>query len=311
MPTRSTQHLKPMRRLLFTATFCTLLISSSNVRADHHKLITKVKNNKAMVTTFFEKLLSEPEELKAICHKDFTFTYMGKIPKKYTLLEYGKAYNTDDFFSSWLAHVSKVLPDGIELNTLHMIADEKGVAVRQKGKAKGKYAQYNNDYSWHFLFKDGKIHSIEEFNSDVLVAKALYGRALRKRDPEAQKAKDLKSLASMAYETFASGDSEGWAKLHTNDLKFTIFGDLPHSGVKIGTDAVIEEVFKVIPTHWKNFKVVPMRTNVIENKVFVQVKITADNLDSESMHVFSIKGGKIASFTAFDDTDSMRKAMIK
>jgi hypothetical protein len=29
------------------------------------------------------------------------------------------------------------------------------------------------------------------------------------------------------------------------------------------------------------------------------------------MHVFSIKGGKIASFTAFDDTDSMRKAMIK
>ena len=300
-----------MKPLFFTATFCALLISSSNVRADHHKLITKVKNNKAMVTMFFEKLLSKPEELKAICHEDFTFTYMGKIPKKYTLLEYGKAYNADDFFSSWLAHVGKVVPDGIELNTLHMITDEKGVAVRQKGKAKGKYAQYNNDYSWHFLFKDGKIYSIEEFNSDVLVAKALYGRVLRKRDPEAQKAKDLKSLAFMAYETFASGDSEGWAKLHTNDLKFTVFGDLPHSGVKIGTDAVIEEVFKVIPTHWKNFKVSPIGTNVIGNKVFVRVKITADNLDSESMHIFSVKDGKIASFTAFDDTDSMRKAMIK
>ena len=300
-----------MRPLFLTATLCVLLTSSSNLRADHHELSTKVKTNKAMVTMFFDKILSKPEELKAICHEDFTFTYMGKIPKEFTLLEYGKAYNADDFFSSWLDHVGKVVPDGIELNTLHMIADEKGVAVRQKGKAKGKYAQYNNDYSWHFLFKDGKIHSIEEFNSDVLVAKALYGRVLRKRDPEAQKAKHLRSLTFMAYETFASGDSEGWAKLHTDDLKFTVFGDLPQSGVKIGTDTVIEEVFKVIPAHWKNFKVKPVRTDVIGNKVFVNVKITADNLDSESMHVFSIKGGKISSFTAFDDTDLMRKAMIK
>ncbi len=300
-----------MKPLFFTATFCALLISSSNVRADHHKLATKVKNNKAMVTMFFDKLLSKPEELKAICHEDFTFTYMGKIPKEYTLLEYGKAYNTNEFFTSWLAHVGEVVPDGIELNTIHMIADEKGVSVRQKGKAKGKYAQYNNDYSWHFIFKDGKIHSIEEFNSDILVAKALYGRVLRKKNPAAQKAKDFKSLAFKAYETFASGDSAEWAKLHTDDFKFTIFGDLPQSGVKIGTDAVIEEVLKVIPAHWKNFKVNPIRTNVVGNKVFVHVKITADNLDSESMHVFSIKGGKIASFTAFDDTDSMRRAMTK
>ena len=70
-----------MKPLFFTATFCALLISSSNVRADHHKLLTKVKNNKAMVTMFFDKLLSKSEELKAIWHDDFTFTYMGKISK--------------------------------------------------------------------------------------------------------------------------------------------------------------------------------------------------------------------------------------
>jgi hypothetical protein len=87
-----------MRRLLFTATFCTLLISSSNVRADHHKLITKVKNNKAMVTTFFEKILSEPEELKAICHKDFTFTYMGKIPKNILFSNTARLITPTTFF---------------------------------------------------------------------------------------------------------------------------------------------------------------------------------------------------------------------
>ena len=50
--------------------------------------------------------------------------------------------------------------------------------MRQKGKAKGKYGQYNNDYSWLFKLKDGKILSIEEFNSDFLVAKSLYGKEL-------------------------------------------------------------------------------------------------------------------------------------
>ena len=55
---------------------------------------------------------------------------------------------------------------------------------------------------------------------------------------------DPKSLAFKAYETFAAGDSEAWAKLHTDDFRFTIFGDLPQSGVKIGPQAVIEGVFK-------------------------------------------------------------------
>ena len=43
-------------------------------------------------------------------------------------------------------------------------------------------------------------------------------------------------------------------------------------------------------------------------KVF---ELNKDNLDSETMHVFTIRDGKISSFTAFEDTDSMRKAMIK
>jgi len=56
-----------------------------------------------------------------------------------------------------------------------------------------------------------------------------------------------KELVSQAYETFAEGDSTAWAKLHTADLSFTIFGDLPQSGIKIGADAVITGVFEVIP----------------------------------------------------------------
>tara|TARA_B100000965_G_scaffold385601_1_gene386980 strand:+ start:190 stop:636 length:447 start_codon:yes stop_codon:yes gene_type:complete len=123
--------------------------------------------------------------------------------------------------------------------------------------------------------------------------------------------KDPKSLAFKAYETFAAGDSKAWAKIHTEDFRFTIFGDLPQSGVKVGTDKVIKEVFEVIPVYWPTFKLTPISTEVIGNKVYVHNKMTADNLDTETMHVFTIRDGKIASFTAFEDTDSMRKAMVK
>ena len=122
---------------------------------------------------------------------------------------------------------------------------------------------------------------------------------------------DPKSLAFKAYETFAAGDSEAWAKIHTDDFRFTIFGDLPQSGVKIGPQAVIEGVFQVIPVYWPEFKLTPLSTEVVGNKVFVHNRMTAENLDTETMHVFTIRNGKIASFTAFEDTDSMRKSMVK
>ena len=120
-----------------------------------------------------------------------------------------------------------------------------------------------------------------------------------------------KELVSQAYETFAAGDSTAWAKLHTADLSFTVFGDLPQSGIKIGTDAVITGVFEVIPKYWPKFQLSPISTVVSGNQVFVHNKMTADNLDSETMHVFTIRDGRISSFTAFEDTDSMRKAMVE
>lgn len=118
-------------------------------------------------------------------------------------------------------------------------------------------------------------------------------------------------LVSEAYAAFAAGDTEAWAKIHTDDLKFTIFGDLPQSGVFVGTDAVIKNVFEVIPVYWPKFSLTPIDTKVSGDVVFVHNKMTADDLDSETMHMFVIRNGKIASFTAFEDTGSMRRAMVK
>ena len=123
-------------------------------------------------------------------------------------------------------------------------------------------------------------------------------------------ADDHEALVMQAYATFGNGDTEGWAALHTEDLAFTIFGDLPHSGVHEGTDAVINDVFAVIPRYWPDFALEPINVYAIEDKVFVHNRQHSGGIHSETMHMFEIRDGKIARFTAFDDTDALSRSMI-
>ena len=84
---------------------------------------------------------------------------------------------------------------------------------------------------------------------------------------------------------------------------------MPQSGVFVGTDSVIEGVFAKIPVLWPEFTLTPINTDVVGDTVYVHNKMTGEGLDSETMHMFQISNGKISSFTAFEDTDSMRQAM--
>jgi hypothetical protein len=47
------------------------------------------------------------------------------------------------------------------------------------------------------------------------------------------------------------------------------------------------------------------------NMVFVHSDMTADGLDTETLHMFRVENGIIQSFTAFDDTGSMAAAVVK
>ena len=126
-----------------------------------------------------------------------------------------------------------------------------------------------------------------------------------------EKGDDAKSVVKKAYETFAAGDTEAWAALHADDLTFTVFGNIPTTGKHIGTDAVIENVFKPIPTHWPNFNIKHKAIYSDGNMVFVHSEMTADGLNTETLHMFSVENGIIQSFTAFDDTGLMADALVK
>ena len=54
-------------------------------------------------------------------------------------------------------------------------------------------------------------------------------------------------VVEQSYANFLSGDAEGWAALHTDDFVWTILGDLPHSGQRVGTQAGIDEMMGLFP----------------------------------------------------------------
>ena len=122
---------------------------------------------------------------------------------------------------------------------------------------------------------------------------------------------DAMSVVKQAYETFGSGDTEAWSALHADDLVFTVFGNIATSGIHIGPDAVIKNVFEPIAVHWPKFTITHKAMYSDGNMVFVHSDMTADGLDTETMHMFKVENGIIQSFTAFDDTDSMASADVK
>ena len=126
-----------------------------------------------------------------------------------------------------------------------------------------------------------------------------------------EKDDDAKSVVKKAYATFAAGDTEAWAALHAENLTFTVFGDIPTTGKHVGPNAVIKNVFEPIANHWPNFNIEHKAMYSDGDMVFVHSDMTADGLDTETLHMFRVENGIIQSFTAFDDTGSMAAAVVK
>ena len=133
-----------------------------------------VDANKKMAGDFLDLALSaNPLDAQELTHPDFRFVFMGNTEIS------NIPYDRDAYFDYWLPEVvGKLLPNGITLTTTDMIADNDGVAVIMEGDAEGINGEYDNKYVFVYKFKDGKIFSIHEYNSDLLVATRLYKNKL-------------------------------------------------------------------------------------------------------------------------------------
>jgi ketosteroid isomerase-like protein len=134
-------------------------------------------DNLSNAQSFLDNIITNPEKAKSLLHDDFSFAWMGIIEQG------GKLWNKENLFDEYFAIIiPEILPNGIVLTTVDSISDENGVAIVQVGDAEGKNGEYDNNYVWVFKFKDGLIHSLREYNSDILVAEKLYDYKLIELD---------------------------------------------------------------------------------------------------------------------------------
>ena len=135
---------------------------------------SSVDSNKKMAGDFLDLALSaNPLDAQELTHPDFKFVFMGNTEIS------NIPYDREAYFDYWLPEVvGKLLPTGITLTTTDVIADDDGVAVIMEGDAEGINGEYDNKYVFVYKFKDGKIFSIHEYNSDLLVATRLYKNKL-------------------------------------------------------------------------------------------------------------------------------------
>ena len=134
-------------------------------------------DNLSNAQSFLDNIITNPEKAKSLLHDDFSFAWMGIIEQG------GKLWDKENLFDEYFATIiPEILPNGIVLTTVDSISDENGVAIVQVGDAEGKNGEYDINYVWVFKFKDGLIHSLREYNSDILVAEKLYDYKLIELD---------------------------------------------------------------------------------------------------------------------------------
>lgn len=129
-------------------------------------------------------LLNNLDAVENSMHEEFTFVYMGITENENGV--YGKggiSYGKNEFLLDYWPVVGELLPNGIILKTLDIIADSEGVALIQEGDAEGINGEYDNKYVWIFKFKDNLIYKVREYNSDLLVGTKLYKNKLVSIDP--------------------------------------------------------------------------------------------------------------------------------
>jgi ketosteroid isomerase-like protein len=163
--------------MLFRSTFI-LFVLIFVVSCGNSKSDSQIEQNAAAAENFIYNVLNNPKDARDLMHEDFTFRYMGKIP----IYAQGNAviktsYNKDTYFTEFLGDVRPLLKS-IVLTPLQVIADEENAAVIMSGKGEGIHGEYDNDYVFTFTFKDGKIIKLDEYNSDILAAEALYGNTI-------------------------------------------------------------------------------------------------------------------------------------
>ena len=118
-----------------------------------------------------------------------------------------------------------------------------------------------------------------------------------------------KEIVMGGYQCFADGDMEGLGKIFHKDALIKINGNHELSGEYRGFDDFLNNYLAHIPIKFPNFDLEILSVTAEDTRVNVHVKYTADNLDSESVHMFVVEDGLQTEFHLVDDSQKIAKAL--
>jgi len=143
------------------------------VMAGHHETLSSSQNAQNAKQFFLSFLDGDLDTAKDLAHKEFTFVFKGRTQIS------NQVQNKEQFFTDWAAIVGELVPEGFtKFEFTKSVSEKNSVVWFVEGDAKGVNGRYDNEYVFAFEFADGKILSIAEYNSDLLVATRLYKQEL-------------------------------------------------------------------------------------------------------------------------------------
>ena len=94
----------------------------------------------------------------------------------------------------------------------------------------------------------------------------------------------------------------------TPGVQWVMQKGMPYEGTWIGAAAIEANVFAAIDEMFTSFQVSPIAYYESGDTVFIHVRMTAEGLDIEVMHMAKMEGGKFAKFQVFENTAQMLAA---
>ena len=118
-----------------------------------------------------------------------------------------------------------------------------------------------------------------------------------------------KEIVLGGYQSFSEGDMEGLGKIFHKDAVIKVNGDHELSGEYLGFDDWLNNFLSKIPIKFPNFDLNILNVTAENNRVIVHVKLSADNLDAEAVHMFVVEDGLETEFRIVDDSQKIAKAL--
>ena len=153
-----------MKKLILLLFISTSFLSCTNI-SEREK---KINATEEIVLKVYDAQLSgDVETLKSLVSDDFTMTLTGK-------LDISGTYDWDSYME-FSKYFGSLLIGEVGGEFTDIISGENAAVVFLNGKMEGIGGKYENDYALRYTVNsEGKVSSIKEWLSDILLATQLY-----------------------------------------------------------------------------------------------------------------------------------------